>query len=135
MIKVKNTKLGFFRKLQYSTTKISKYPEMLKEGVFSAIKYYTIVILIFAVIYSIPVAISLTSIYKEGYTYMENTLPDVEFSENILEAGEDVIYLSHDIVSIYLGGSVIVDTSAIEENLTEYKTRFGSNLRIYYVKR
>ena len=45
---IKNEKIGFFKKVWYSITKLEKYPEMTTLGFASAIKYLIAIMVIFS---------------------------------------------------------------------------------------
>ncbi len=70
-------KLNFFKKIWYSIVKFEKYPEMSALGVKQALIYFTKLILIFSIIYSI--------------TYLYYAYNNTEYNEKNLKLSERVV--------------------------------------------
>ena len=57
-IENKQPKIGFFKKVWYSITKIEKYPDMAAQGLSKAVSYFLKIVAI------LPIIISLGTIYQ-----------------------------------------------------------------------
>ncbi len=75
-------KLNFFQKIWYSITKFEKYPEMAALGVRKALVYFTVLMIIFCVLYT------------ASYIY---------YVDNIAEFEEENLTLSEKVVTILIG--------------------------------
>ena len=77
-------RIVFLKKLWYSIAKFEKYAEMSSEGLFSALKYLTVVMILFSLIVAIGYVIQLHGIVKNGTEYIKNSLPDLSYSNGKL---------------------------------------------------
>ena len=112
-------KISFFRKVYYSITKFEKYPEMAAEGLSSALKYLALIMISFSVIVSIGLVLELQKTISGGAYYIENELPDLEYSDgNLKVSSNEVIKIDSQISAI---DQIIIDTNTdSEEQINEY---------------
>ena len=115
-----NNKLGFFKKLWYSITKIEKYPEMTTLGVKSSILYLFKLMAIFALILCLCLTIKTYFTVNNAVKYFENDFPNVSYKDGKVNVDStDVIKYSEE-NSIF--GEVIIDTnSEDEETINKYQ--------------
>ncbi|MBR3163666.1 MAG: DUF1189 domain-containing protein [Clostridia bacterium] len=111
--------IPFFKKIVYSITKFEKYPEMSAEGTASAFKYLALLMLVFSIIVSSGLVIELQKTIKSGVDYLQNQLPDVNYTDGQLNVdSSEVIKIDSQIPSI---DQIIIDTNTdSEEQLVEY---------------
>lgn len=99
----KKEKIKFFKKIKYSITKISKYPDLVKEGIGASIKYYLILIFLFTIVFSIPIALKTVKVYEDGYAYLNEKLPELEYKEGQLTIEQEAeITLSDELLALIL---------------------------------
>lgn len=111
--------LSFFKKVYYSITKFEKYPDMAAEGTASAFKYLALLMIIFSIIVSTGLVIELQKTIASGAYYIQNELPDIEYSDGNLKVDSDnVIKKDSQIPAI---DQIIIDTNTdSEEQINEY---------------
>jgi len=114
----KQNKIKFHKKISYSITKFSKYPEMAKEGAKIATKYLISLIAFFSIFLSVISSIEMKKSDKDGIEYLNNNLPEFNYSEGVLitETAEKVV-LKHDLIKELLKGEVIIDTNVENEDI------------------
>ena len=105
----KEKKLGFFKKLGYSITKFEKYPEMAAEGVARAFKYLIQLMLIFSVIVGCAFVYQFYSLINKGADYVQNELPNITYSNGILNVESNQAIIIDDIN--YVLNKIIIDTN------------------------
>ena len=112
-------KISFFKKLYYSITKFEKYPEMAAEGTMSSFRYLALLMIIFSIIVSTGLVIELQKTITSGAYYIQNELPDIEYSDGNLKVdSENVIKKDSQIPAI---DQIIIDTNTdSEEQINEY---------------
>ena len=109
----KQPKIGFFKKVWYSITKIEKYPDMAAQGVGSAISYLARVIIILAIILCMGILYQAYQIIQEGVNYLQNEFPEFSYNEGKLDIkSEDMIRISEEDSFV---GKAISDTKTDEE--------------------
>ena len=109
----KEPKIGFFKKVWYSITKIEKYPDMAAQGVGSAISYLAKVILILAIVLCMGILYQAHQIIQEGVNYLQNEFPEFSYNEGKLDIkSEDIITISEEDSFV---GKAIIDTKTDEE--------------------
>lgn len=114
----KQNKIKFYKKICYSITKFSKYPEMAKEGVKDATKYLVGIIAFFSIFLSIISTVKMKKSDEEGIEYLNKNLPEINYSEGILIAEtKEKIVLEHDLVKELVKGIVIIDTNIDDEEI------------------
>lgn len=119
MEKQNEKKLGFFKKIYYSITKFEKYPEMAAEGISSSFKYIAQIMIVFSIIISIVLEIELQQTIKKGTKYIQNELPNLNYSDGILYIeSNEVIKINAEIPAI---DQIIIDTTTeSKEQIEEY---------------
>lgn len=120
-----NNKLGFFKKLWYSITKIEKYPEMTTLGVKSSIVYLFKLMAIFSIILCFCLTIKTYFTVNETIKYFENDFPNVSYKDGKVKVDTvDVIKYGEE-NSIF--GEVVIDTnSENEETINKYKQEISN---------
>ena len=108
-------KLGFFKKVWYSITKIEKYPDMAAEGFGRAISYLVKIIAILAVILCLGMVYQTHNIIKEGISYLQNEFPEFSYKDgNLNVETEEKIVISEEDSFV---GRTIIDTKTEEEQM------------------
>lgn len=114
----KQNKIKFYKKIVYSTTKFSKYPEMAKQGAKIATKYLIGLIAFFSIFLSVISSIEMKKSDKDGIEYLNNNLPEFNFSEGVLKTETTKkIVLKHDLIKELINGEVIIDTNVEDEKI------------------
>lgn len=109
----KEPKMGFFKKVWYSITKIEKYPDMAAQGVGSAISYLAKVIIILAIVLCMGILYQSYQIIQEGVNYLQNEFPEFSYNEGKLDIkSEDIIKISEENSFV---GKAIIDTKTDDE--------------------
>ena len=121
-------KIKFFKKLWWSTTKVSKYDEMAKLGLKSAIKYFVAILAILALILGlISTYIQATNIQKVE-EYLSQTMPEFKIQKDeqseedkyILNLeNNDVFILDNQNFIESFSHLVVINTSLEEEKAIE----------------
>lgn len=127
-----NKEINLFKKIGYSVGNTKKYEEMAQEGILKAIKYITILIIIFSFIIAGLAVYKINESYKEQIDYIQANIPELTYGEGILKFDtENDIILSDEIVERNIGGKVIINTNNYSEELektyTEQITNDGGN--------
>lgn len=130
--KLKQEKLGFFKTLWYSITKVEKYPEMSAIGNKKALKYLAGLIAILTLITCLGVIYQTNKMVGQTLSFVETELPEFSYKEGTLssEANEPIILEKED-----LGfGKIIINLNELtQENKDEYTTQikeYGSGILV-----
>lgn len=123
--KEKSKKINFFKKIYIALFKISKYNEIQKEGIKSALKYTIRVLLILGVIYSGVLTYKMTANANKLKSYLNENLPKLKYENKELNAETDKrIVLDDNSVKVNFGGQIVIDTiTNYEELIEEYKNK------------
>ena len=119
-----NKKIGFFKKLWYSITKIEKYPEMAADGFGKAISYVIKLVIILSIVLCIWLVIEAYGVLKDGLNYLQNEFPEFSYKDGILtvESDEPIIIDGENSPV----GKVIVDTKTdSQEQINQYENSIG----------
>ena len=81
MEKEKNTNINFFKKVWYSITKFEKYPDMAAEGIYKAIKYLVILMIILSLFLTISSLIETKKMILDLAQYIQDTIPDFSYQD------------------------------------------------------
>ena len=109
----KQTKMGFFKKMWNSITKIEKYPEMAADGVPKAIGYLAKLVLILSAVLCLGTIYQIHSLVKDGVDYLQNDFPDIAYSDGKLDVkseNEIIIPAENSVL-----GETIINTKDIDE--------------------
>ena len=113
-----NKEINIFKKIGYSIGKVKKYDEMSQEGVLKALKYITILIILFSFIIAGLVVCKVHQSYEEQIEYIQANIPELSYAEGILKfETENEMILSDEIVEKTIGGTVIINTNNYSEEL------------------
>lgn len=123
--KEKSKKINFFKKIYIALFKISKYNEIQKEGIKSALKYTVRVLLILGVIYSGVLTYKMTANANKLKSYLNENLPKLKYENKELNAETDKrIVLDDNSVKVNFGGQIVIDTiTNYAELIEEYKNK------------
>ncbi len=123
--KEKSNKINFFKKIYISLFKISKYNEMQQEGIKSALKYITEILLILGVIYSGILTYKVTANANKLKSYLSENLPELKYENKTLNVEADKrIVLDDNSVKVNFGGQIVIDTiTNYDEIVEEYKNK------------
>ncbi len=109
----KTTKVGFFKKIWYSITKIEKYPEMASEGLSKALGYIVKITAILAVVLCLGMVYKTYNIVQKGINYLQNEFPEFSYKDGKINVeSENEIVISEDKSIV---GKIIVDTKTEDE--------------------
>lgn len=81
MEKEKNTNINFFKKVWYSITKFEKYPDMAAEGIYKAIKYLVILMIILSLFLTISSLIETKKMILDLAQYIQDNIPDFSYQD------------------------------------------------------
>ena len=131
----KNTNINFFKKVWYSITKFEKYPDMSAEGVYKAIKYLAILMIILSLILSINSLIETQKTVNELAQYIESNIPEFSYKDGQLSMEiEEPIKIEN---VQYEGIDYIIINPNLEDN-TEKEVYISENgkvgITIYFFK-
>ena len=76
-----NKKINFFKKVWYSITKFEKYPDMAAEGVYNAIKYLAILMIILSILLSVSSLIESKKMILDLAQYIQDNIPDFSYED------------------------------------------------------
>lgn len=103
-------KINFFKKIWWSITKVSKYEEMAKEGLGTAIKYFLILIFLLSIILAAVATYIQSTIIDDAMKYLDEILPELTFANNELNVEtEEVIILDDEKFTTYFGYTVVIN--------------------------
>ncbi len=112
-------KIGFFKKVWYSITKIEKYPNMATQGVKKSISYLAKIVVILSIIISLGVIYQINSLIKEGVNYLQNEFPEFSYKDGILNVeSENEIVISEE--NSVLGKTIINTKAEDEQTINQY---------------
>ena len=77
----KNKNINFFKKVWYSITKFEKYPDMAAEGVYKAIKYITILMIVLSIFLTISSLIESKKMVTDLSQYIQDNIPDFSYQD------------------------------------------------------
>lgn len=123
-------KIPFYKRIWYAISKPSKYLELINDGVIVTIKYLFLLVFICSAIYSISASILTDKLYSQGYSYLEENLPNATYSEGVLTSdNEEIVILENDFVTGMLGGNVIIAVNITDEEVINgYLESFGEDI-------
>ncbi|MCI8444790.1 MAG: DUF1189 domain-containing protein [Clostridia bacterium] len=111
--KKKKLKIGFWKKVGYTITKIEKYPDMAAEGLGKAMGYLAKIVAILAMILSLGMLYQTHNLLQEGVTYLQNEFPEFSYEDgNLTVVSENEITISEE---DSVAGKIIIDTKTQEE--------------------
>ena len=113
------SKVGFFKKVWYSITKIEKYPDMSAQGFGKAISYLSQIVLIISIVFCLGIIYQVNNIVKEGTQYLQNSFPEFSYKDGTLNVESDgPIEISED---NSIMGRVIIDTKVdSQDKINQY---------------
>lgn len=114
---MEKSKLNFFSRVKLAIAKLEDYNVFINEKLSVGIKYFFLIVLIFATILTIIETYDFSKKITKGYEYIKNELPDFIYSNGNLEFSENVN--SYD--------------SEFEFNLVSETSKEGSNENIIEV--
>lgn len=101
-------KIGFWKKAWYSITNVKKYDDMSKQGLFSAVKYGMILLIILAIIMVFFETCVQIKTVNKSINYLEDNLPDFTIkNEELSLENEDTIILDKKEVLDLFGCSIV----------------------------
>ena len=110
----KQPKMGFFKMVGNSITKIEKYPEMAAQGLGKAVSYLAKIIAILAIVLSLGMMYQAHGLMKEGIAYLQNEFPEFSYKDGILDIqSENAITIS---AEDSVAGLTIIDTKVEDES-------------------
>jgi hypothetical protein len=111
---------SFINKMLSSIKDFEKYPEMATKPFSTVFKYLVKLIAIFTLIVAILSTYSTSKNIQSGIEYFDNIIPDLSFSDNILQINSDDIIK---IESSDLFDLIIINTNDVsDEEIQEYTT-------------
>lgn len=112
-------KIGFFKKVWNSITKIEKYPDMAAEGLGRAFSYICKVVAILAIIICLGTMLQTYNMTREGTNYLKNEFPEFSYKEGNLEVKqEERIDISEK--DSYVGKTIIDTKTEEEKTINQY---------------
>ena len=118
-------KMGFFKKLWYSITKIDKYPEMTTLGLGNSIKYLLILMAIFSIVLCCGLTLKTYFVINDAIEYFEKEFSDVSYKDGILKVNSENVIRFDDNNSIF--GNTIIDTNTDDEAvINSYKDEINT---------
>ena len=111
--KNQNEKIGFFKKVWYSITKIEKYPDMSAQGFGKAMGYVAKLIAILTIVVCIGMMYQTYELIQKGENYLQNDFPEFSYKDGILniESENEIIIQPENSVV----GKAIIDTKTEDE--------------------
>ena len=116
---LKDKKLGFFKKVWYSITKIEKYPDMAAEGLGKSISYLAKIVLILAIVLCLGMMYQTYQLIQEGVTYLQNEFPDFSYQDGKLDINSEDAIIITDKDSV-LGKTIINTKTENEQEINKY---------------
>lgn len=114
-----NTEMKFLQKVRYSIININKYEEMQKEGIKKALKYFSTLVAMLAIIIAIIVTIKLNSTHSKGIKSLEENIKDIKLSNYELTTEESVILDNQEVKDLFSGIFIIIDTEVTTEDVEQ----------------
>lgn len=109
----KQSKIGFFKKVWYSITKIEKYPDMAAQGLSKAVSYFLKITATLAIIISLGTIYQINNIVQDGAKYLKDEFPEITYNEGMLTVNSENEITIPKENSIF--GTVIINTNELEE--------------------
>ncbi len=117
--KEEKIKIGFFRKIGNSITKIETYPDMAAEGLGRAFAYISKIVAILAVVLCLGTIYQTYQMLQEGIHYLQNDFPEFSYKEGILNvSSNERITISED--DSYVGRTIIDTNTEEEQTINQY---------------
>lgn len=117
--KEEKIKIGFFRKIWDSITKIEKYPDMASEGLGKAFTYITKIVAILAIVLCVGMMYQTYQMIQEGIHYLQNEFPEFSYKDGILSvSSEQKLTISED--NSYVGRTIIDTKTEDEQTINQY---------------
>lgn len=118
-----NVKINFFKKIWYSVAKPSKYEDLRNQGVGKSIKYFFSIIAILAIILAVIATCLQLNVVNDAISYLDETLPEIKFKENILSLeNEEAVILDDNKIIEYFGNKIVINTLLEkQEAINQYK--------------
>ena len=117
-----NSKSRFYKKFIWSVGKISKYPDMVEQGLKSAIKYFFIIIAIYGIILGIVETYLNIKLIDDVSQYLNTELPEFAYINNelTLENSDSIILDNSDFIKLF-GFKAVVNTNLEKQDaINEY---------------
>lgn len=112
-------RLGFFKQMWASITKIEKYPDMAAEGLGRAFVYICKVVAILVIVLCLGTMYETYQILQEGSNYLQNEFPEFSYKDGILDvSSEEKIIISED--DSYVGKTIIDTKIEDEQTINQY---------------
>lgn len=122
----KNKKIGFWKKVWYSITKIEKYPEMSAQGFGSAMGYLALIVAILTVVICAGTVYGLSTEIRKGIDCLQNSFPDFSYRDGNLKVDSaEKIEITQENEET---GKIIINTNDIDEQTkNEYVNEITKN--------
>lgn len=112
-VEEKPIKMGFFKKVWYSITKIEKYQDMSAQGLGKAISYLAKIVAILAIIICLGTIYQINNLVQEGAKYLKDEFPEITYNNGTLTVNSENEITIPKENSIF--GTVIINTNELEE--------------------
>lgn len=110
-------KIGFFKKVWYSITKLEKYPELSAQGLSKAIKYVAQLAIVMAIVSSIISVYGTKKLIDNAIIYISENAPEFVYKDEILTINSDEKIIDENTTF----GKVILDINTQnEEDVQKY---------------
>ena len=76
--------MGFFSRIKIAVAKLEEYSLFLEEKVSVSVKYFFLIVLIFAVVMALVQTYEIMKMIRKGVLYIQNELPDFSYEEGNL---------------------------------------------------
>ena len=118
--------LGFFKSVWAAVVNFEKYVELMYQKGSKVIKYFFLIILLFSLLASIASIINTVRFVQSNMNYFKDEFPELSFADNTLtiEADEPIKLHGNGIME---NSILIVDTTATEEQISEYSNAITDN--------
>ena len=129
----KSNNINFFKKVWYSITKFEKYPDMAAEGVYKAIKYLIILMVILSIFLTVSSLIESRKMILDLSQYIQDNIPEFSYQDgNISIEIEEPIILEN---VQYNGIDYIIINPSLEDDTEKdnYKNENGKNGTTVYL--
>lgn len=121
-------KMGFFSRIKIAVAKLEEYSLFLEEKVSVSVKYFFLIVLIFAVVMALVQTYEIMKMIRKGVLYIQNELPDFSYEEGNLTFSERIFAYDEE-YDIYM----IADTAqeVKQEVLQEYSQKIKTTGLIF----
>ncbi len=113
-------KMGFFTRLKYSIFKLENYTAFLGERLFTAIKYFLMLILLVSVVIVSTQSIIFYKMLNKGYNFYVNELPDFKYQDSKLHFSQDVEAYDDEYNFCFFANT---DENISEDKIKEYEDK------------